>query len=358
MTKKILALGLLAGVALTAVSVATWAADKAPTTAHDHAAMLAQQAGMDLKDMKEMYKRPADIPFPKDNAYSDAKYDLGKQLFFDPRLSRSKVMSCATCHNPSFSWGDGLAKGVGDKHNPLGRRTPTAMNLAWDTLFFWDGRAASLEEQALGPIASPGEMNMPHETMIADLKQIAPYHDAFAKAFPGEADPVTKENVAKAIATFERKIVSGKAPFDKWIEGDDKAISESAQRGFVIFNTKGQCATCHSGWNFGNSAMFHDLGLKDDDIGRAKIVTDDPNMQHAFKTVGLRNIAERGPYMHDGSLPTLEAVVDHYNNGFEKRETVILQELNLTDEEKKDLVEFMKSLTSVDDPVTLPILPR
>lgn len=321
---------------------------------------LAEEAGTTVVDLKEMYARPTDpIPEPEDNKFTEARYELGKMLFFDPRLSRSQVMSCATCHNPSFSWGDALPKGVGDKHGELGRRVPTILNIAWDDLFFWDGRAASIEEQALGPIESSVEMNLPHETMIKDMKGVKGYGPYFAKAFPQEADPVTKENIAKAIAMFERRVISGDAPFDKWLKGDEKAIDESAKRGFVLFNTKGNCAVCHSSWRFSDGS-FHDIGVNDDDIGRGKFVKDDVLMQHAFKTVGLRNIAERGPYMHNGSVPTLEAVIDHYNDGFVERESLspAMKKLGLTDVEKADMVEFLKTLSSQDEPVTLPTLPR
>lgn len=311
----------------------------------------------DIDSLKEKYKRPDAIAYPADNPYSDAKYALGKQLFFDTRLSGSGVTSCATCHNPSFDWGDGMGKAIGFDHKQLGRKTPTLLNLAGDKLFFWDGRAKSLEQQALGPISAPGEMNMPLEAMIKQL-DVPQYKSHFEASFPNEKDPVTKENVAKAIATFERKIVSGTAPFDQWLDGDEEAISESAKRGFVTFNKKANCAACHSGWSFSDSS-FHDIGLNDDDIGRAKIVPL-ATMQHAFKTVGLRNIDRRYPYMHNGSLKTLEAVVDHYNGAFTKRKSLdgFMVPLNLSETEKSDLVAFLHTLTSVDTPVTLPSLPR
>jgi cytochrome c peroxidase len=351
MRKLSLILSLLVGVSF---SVPAFAAEAT-------AESIAAGAGTSVADLKEMFQRPAasDIPFPEENTYSAAKYDLGKMLFFDPRLSRSQVTSCATCHNPSFSWGDSLSKGVGDYHKELGRRDPSLLNLAWDENFFWDGRADSLEQQALGPIASEVEMNLPHDVMVARLKGITGYASYFAGAFPGEKDPVTKDNVAKAIATFERKIISGEAPFDKWVKGDDASMEESAKRGFVLFNTKGNCAACHSSWRFSDSS-FHDIGINDDDVGRGKLVSGDPLMMHAFKTVGLRNIAERGPYMHNGSVPTLEAVIDHYNDGFVQRESLspAIQKLNLTADEKKDLVAFLKALSSKDEAVTIPVLPR
>ncbi|MBN8531305.1 MAG: c-type cytochrome [Alphaproteobacteria bacterium] len=323
------------------------------------AATAAEEAKkIDLPKLKAQYKRPKDIPHPKENPYSQAKATLGKALFFDPRLSRSGVMSCATCHNPSFSWGEWHEKGVGDFHKVLGRKDPTVLNLAWDELYFWDGRADSLEAQALGPIEAEGEMNMKLDSAVGILKSIKGYRPLFEAAFPGEKEPITKENIGKAIATFERTIVSGEAPFDRWIKGDEKAISAEAKQGFELFNTKAKCASCHSSWRFSDGS-FHDIGLPSKDVGRGAHL-DLAKMKHAFKTVGLRNIDQRAPYMHDGSVKTLEEVVDHYDKGFVKRPSLsdIITPLGLTPEEKKSLVAFMKTLTSVDAPVTLPILPQ
>lgn len=315
-------------------------------------------ASTDIEALKESYKRPKEIPFPEENPYSKEKEILGKMLYFDPRLSRSGVMSCATCHNPSFDWGDGLPKGIGDFHKELGRKTPTILNLAWDELFFWDGRAESLEEQALGPIESSAEMGMPLNAMIENLENIKGYAPYFEAAFPDEKNPITKENVAKAIATFERTVISGTAPFDEWIEGKEDAISEEAKKGFALFNGKANCAACHSGWNFSDNS-FHDIGIPDKDLGRYKVFELD-SMKHAFKTVGLRNIERRGPYMHDGSVKTLKEVVDHYNDGFVERPSLSddIKKLNLTEDEKNAIVAFMKTLTSKDPEVTVPVLPR
>lgn len=316
----------------------------------------------ELDKMKGGYVRPKEIPYPDDNPYSKEKEELGKILYFDPRLSSSGTQSCATCHNPSFSWEDGMALGTGHEHKKLGRATPTILNLAWDELFFWDGRADSLENQALGPIKSEGEMAMPIDLMISKLNDIKGYKPLFEKAFYAKnpADTkITPEQIAMAIATYERGVVSAEAPFDKWINGDEAAISDSAKRGFVLFNTKANCAACHSGWNLSDGS-YHDIGLKSEDIGRGKLLPNIPGMKHAFKTVGLRNIAERAPYMHDGSLATLEAVVDHYNGGFIQRESLStdVKPLNLTAADKEDLVAFLHSLSSKDKPVELPVLPR
>jgi cytochrome c peroxidase len=308
--------------------------------------------------LKEQYKRPDKIPFPKENPYSKAKESLGKILFFEPRISRSGVMSCATCHNPGFGWTDSNPKGVGDFHKILPRKDPTILNLAWDKLFFWDGRAEGLEMQALMPIQADGEMHISADDMTQRLKSINEYAQLFKKAFPEDPDPIRSENVARALATFERTVISGIAPFDLWIQGDKTAIPESAKRGFLIFNKKAQCAACHSGWNFSDGS-FHDIGIDDDDIGRGKWLSLSV-MQHAFKTVGLREIERRAPYMHNGSLPSLLDVVNHYDHGFVARESLAgeVKPLHLTEQEKTDLVAFLKTLTSHNEPVIIPQLPR
>lgn len=316
----------------------------------------------ELTKLKAAYARPAEIPYPKENPFSQEKADLGKVLYFDPRLSASGTQSCATCHNPSFSWGDGMGLGTGDGHKKLGRKSPTILNLAWDheaEAYMWDGRKTSLEDQALGPITADKEMNMAIDNLIGHLKEIKGYEPMFKAAFPSEADPLKAENIAKAIATYERGVISGEAPFDKWIKGDESAISEEAKKGFVLYNTKANCAACHSGWRFSDGS-FHDIGLKDEDIGRGAHLPNVVSMQHAFKTVGLRNIELRGPYMHNGSLKTLEDVVNHYNDGFAKRESLSdqIKPLNLTAQEKTEIVAFLKTLTSKDKAVDLPVLPR
>lgn len=308
--------------------------------------------------MKAQYIRPDSIPFPKDNPYSQAKASLGKTLFFETRLSRSKVMSCATCHNPGFGWTDGNATGTGDFHKALPRKSPTILNLAWDDLLFWDGRAEGLEKQAIGPMQAEGEMHMPLDQLVDRLKGIGEYLSLFQAAFPDDGNPITSENIAKALATFERTVVSGEAPFDRWIKGDESAISAEAKRGFLIFNTKGNCAACHSDWRFSDGS-FHDIGIKDEDIGRGKWLKLTP-MQHAFKTMGLRNIGRRAPYMHNGSMATLLDVIDHYDHGFVKRESLAddIKPLHLSPQEKQDLIAFLKTLTSKDEPITIPDMPK
>src|SRR6478735_1623405 len=318
---------------------------------------LGQKAPAGLDAMKAQYKRPASIPFPKDNPYTPEKLALGKKLYFDTRISVSSAQSCASCHSPAFGWADGLPVGVGFGMAQLGRHSPTIVNAAWGAIFMWDGRLANLEEQALGPIQSPGEMNMPIEKLMERLTSIPEYKPLFASAFPGEG--MKAKTLAAAIATYERTVVSERAPFDAWIDGNEKAISDEAKRGFAVFNTKAMCSSCHEGWNLTNDG-FQDIGLPSKDIGRGEFVPGVIKMAHAFKTPGLREIARRAPYMHDGSLATLEAVVEHYDRGGVDRpsRSDLMKPLGLTAQEKTDLVVFLNTLTSNLSPTAVPTLPR
>jgi cytochrome c peroxidase len=312
----------------------------------------------DYRAYLKKYERPRAILQPGDNGNSPERELLGKTLFFDPRLSGSNWISCATCHNPAISWGDGLPKAIGHGMQELGRRTPTILNLAWAPALFWDGRAASLEEQALGPIAAPGEMNMPLGKMVEKIRSVPGYRSLFDKAYPNEG--IDEKTIAKAIANFERTVVSADAPFDRWVEGDENAVSEEAKRGFLLFNTKANCAKCHGGWRFTDDS-FHDIGASGADPGRGKLFPAVEIMQYAFKTPTLRNVDRRAPYMHDGSSNSLEDVVELYQTGGAVKRSSLSAEikpLNLNEQEKRDLVAFLKTLTSVDRAVEIPALPR
>ena len=252
-----------------------------------------------IEAMKADYRRPATIPDSEDKAAFSKRAALGKSLFFDPRLSKAGDFSCASCHNPSLAWSDGLPTAIGHMGRRAERRTPGLENLAWGGPFFWDGRASSLEDQARGPMQAAKEMDTPLEHVVDTVSSIPGYRSAFAEAFPGAT--IAIDLVVKAIADFERTIVSEKAPFDAWIEGDEKAISASARRGFLLFNDKGHCATCHSGWRLTDDG-FHDVGVDSADIGRGKLIPKNPIVAYAFKTPSLRNVALRAPYMHDGSF--------------------------------------------------------
>jgi len=305
---------------------------------------------------QEKYRRPAEIPFPKSNPYSEAKTKLGRMLFFDPILSGSGVRSCANCHNPSLSWGDGLPRAIGEKKSAL--RAPTLLNVAWVPRLGWDGHFRDLEAVAFGPITAPGNMNLPEKVLIERLSAIPGYVDAFDAAF-GDGE-ITRRKIELVIATFERSIVSGEAPFDRWLKGDETAISEAAKRGFGLFNSKANCASCHSGWSFTDNS-FHDIGTaKGDDIGRARLFPKSIKLRYAFKTPTLRDVARRAPYMHNGSVVTLDAVIDLYDRGGIDRpsRSDLISPLRLTKDEKADLVAFLHTLTSAPESVPVPVLPR
>lgn len=301
------------------------------------------------------FKRPDSIPFPADNPYTPAKAALGKMLFFETRLSRDKNLNCASCHNPSFGWQVPFAQAIGAGGKPLGRRAPTALNQAWGHQFFWDGRAASLEDQAKGPIQAPAEMDLPLTTAVQRLKEVEGYRRAFDKAFAKEG--LTETTIVKAIATYERTIVTGDTPFDRWMRGDEKALPDTARRGFALFTGKARCVACHSGWNFTDD-KFHDIGLPTEDRGRA-IVTGNSADAFAFKTPGLREIASRSPYMHMGQIATLEAVIAHYIGGGVPRpsRSDLMQPVPLSGQDISDLAAFLRSLSSPQTTQSLPNLP-
>src|SRR6185312_7132959 len=309
-------------------------------------------------DLRGLYRRPTEIPFPKNNPYSETKAKLGQTLFFDPILSGSRTRSCASCHSPSLSWTDGLSLAVGEHQKQLKLKSPTLLNIAWIEPLGWDGHFHTLESVAFGPINSPGNMNANEKLVIQRLSAIPGYVHAFDMAFG--AGPVTKKKIEDAVATFERTIVSADAPFDSWVNGDDHAIGDDAKAGFVLFNSKARCSSCHTGWLFTDNS-FHDIGVaRAADMGRGKLFPKSVKLKHAFKVPTLRDAARRAPYMHDGSLKDLHAVVDLYNRGGVNRPSRSAQivPLHLTEREKKELIAFLDTLTSPSKPATVPALPR
>lgn len=311
----------------------------------------------DLEARQTPFHRPATIPFPADNPYTPEAALLGRTLFFDARLSGSGALACASCHNPSFGWEDGQDRGRGEGLKQLGRHTPTVLNGAWGNLFFWDGRAASLEAQASGPMGNPREMNLDLTKLAARLTAIGGYAPLFQRAFPGE--PISLGTVTKAIAVFERTVASGPAPFDAWLDGKQTALSDSAKRGFVLFTGDAHCAACHSGWNFTDN-KFHDIGLADDDRGRVLIDAADLGAEHGFKTPTLRNIARRAPYMHNGRFPDLKTVIAHYLTGGVDRPSrdPNMKPLALSLQQLDDLVAFLGSLSEPARSFPAPTLPQ
>jgi len=293
---------------------------------------------------KDAYRRPDGILSPSYNPLTAEKATLGKTLFFDARLSRDGKMSCSTCHAPDKRWSDGRLRPLGSEHVPNARRTPTVLNSAWLTALMWDGRAGSLEAQAVLPITTPHEMNFDIPALITRLQAINGYQPLFMQAF-GDAT-INQKRVTQALASFQRTLVSQTAPFDRWVSGDENAISESAKRGFALFGGKARCATCHSSWRFTDDS-FHDIGLRTEDIGRgAKVPAEVTLMQYAFKTPSLRDLPINGPYMHDGSMLSLEEVIKHYEKGGidRKSRSLEMKTFELTDEERQTLVDFIKTL--------------
>jgi cytochrome c peroxidase len=314
------------------------------------AAALAQSSDSGLAALKDKFRRPAAIPFPASNPYSAEKRALGERLFRDKSLSADGSIACASCHERAKGFSDGRVTAVGVPRRALARHTPTLWNLAWAGPVFWDGRARSLEEQAAGPIIAPDEMAQPMDRLIARLAAKRDYVRAFAKAFPD--DPrVTEENLKKAIATYERTLVSPPTRFDRFVAGDDGALSSQEVDGFRLFAGKAGCVNCHTGWAFTDHA-FYDIGLASEDRGRGAVLRLD-KAEHAFKTPSLREAARRAPYMHDGSLATLAEVVRHYASGITDRATLPpdLRRISLSASEQAALVAFLKTLTFEGDPL-------
>ncbi len=299
---------------------------------------------------------PAQVPLglpelkePKDNPSTPGKIELGKMLFFDKRLSTDKSISCASCHDPAKGYSNGEQFATGFENQKGGRNSPTVINSAFHAFQFWDGRAATLEEQALGPIQNPVEMNMKMELALERINGIPEYSRRFQEEF---GEPASDEALAKALAAFERTLLSGDAPYDRFEAGDKTAMSEAAQRGKDLFFGKANCTACHSGGNFTDNS-FHNVGIGMDqekpDEGRfaiSKLGGD----TGAFKTPTLREIVRTAPYMHDGSLKTLKEVVEHYNKGGIANEYLDEEifEMNLSEQELNDLVIFLKEGLSSD----------
>jgi len=311
----------------------------------------------DLAALKELYRRPLSIPFPEAAPYSPQMATLGKMLFFDPRLSKAENVNCVSCHNPSFGYEMSTQKAVGASSQQMKRHTQTLLNAAWIPVFNWDGRAIDLEHQAAGPITEIHTMNGRFDHIVKRLSGIDEYRTWFDRLFPGVG--ITRDTILRAIATYERTIVSGWAPFDRWVEGDENAISEAAKRGFKLFNGKAGCASCHTGWNFTDS-QFHDTGLASEDQGRVPFDPMNRKAPYAFKTPTLRNLTHRAPFMHDGSMPDLEAVIAHFESGGIQRPSLApaIKPFKLSNEERADLIAFLESLTAERTKTAMPILPN
>lgn len=301
------------------------------------------------------------IAAPEDNPPTPAKDELGRLLYFDKRLSRDNTVSCASCHNPAQGWTDQKPVSDGIRGQKGGRNSPTVLNAAYHELQFWDGRAPSLEEQAKGPIANPVEMGFTHEEVVDRISKIKGYRRLFKQAFGDEK--VTIDRIAQALATFERlNALTGGSPFDRHEAGDPKALTDEQLEGMRLFFGKANCSVCHAGKSFADGD-FHNLGVgmtaAKPDLGRYE-VTKQERDRGAFRTPTLRNLTDTFPYMHDGSLGTLEAVIDFYDRGGEKNDWLSsdMKPLGLTPAEKARLVAFLKALdgekASVAEPKAFP----
>jgi cytochrome c peroxidase len=377
-------------VALGDASLTTGIPGRGPLTDEEITAWLTNPANhkpLDLTLPKGLDAAKANVFIPENNPITRAKIELGRQLYFDTRLSLDSSVSCASCHDPAQGYGAATRFGVGIQGKEGGRNSPVSYNRLFSREQFWDGRAATLEDQAVGPIANAIEMGNTHEACVAFLAGIPGYKKQFDMIFE---DGITIDNVGKALATFERVIVTGPTPFDyaselanfKKIFADDledldalkeddpefyekyeqltkatkeNPMSESAQRGMVLFSSKANCAVCHAGANF-TDEQYHNLGVGMDvatpDLGRYEITKKESD-RGAFKTPTLRNIALSPPYMHDGSQATLEEVIHWYDIGGHKNPWLSdkMKPLQLTAQEKADLLAFMVEGLTGDFPV-------
>ena len=296
------------------------------------------------------------MPVPADNPLTAESIALGRKLFYDTRLSGDNSVACASCHHPGLGFADGKPVSTGMAGKKGGRNAPTVLNAAYNSSQFWDGRAPSLEKQASGPIENPVEMNLSHQVCVERLNQDGEYRALFEKAFgPG---PVSIEKLEKAIASFERTVISGNSPFDRYQYGGDKsALSESAVRGLAVFKDpkRGNCAVCHTiegKYALFTDGEFHNIGagvgptgeLKD--LGRYEVTKAEKD-KGAFRTPTLRHIAKTAPYMHDGSLKTLREVVDFYIGGGTSNPYLDkdMKPLALRPQDRADLIAFLESLT-------------
>jgi cytochrome c peroxidase len=278
---------------------------------------------------------------------------LGALLFADPRLSGSGRRSCTGCHEPGRALTDGRRKARALSGGDLQRNTPSLWNLAWSRLYFWDGRAPSLEAQVRAPIEAPEEMGGDWPVILGRLEADAEVARRFRAVFVDAQPPISRETVVKALAAYVRSLISPRTRFDAWIEGDAGALSAGEVRGFRLFTGKAGCVLCHAGWRFTDD-KFHDIGLPGKDPGRGAVPGGTPGLG-AFKTPGLRELTHTAPYMHDGSLPTLAAVLAHYSGGFQRRPSLapnMKRDLRLGAQEKADLVAFLRTLSSETAPRT------
>ena len=288
------------------------------------------------------------VEWPADNAFTQKRWELGRKLFFDPVLSIDGTVSCASCHAPELAFADTLATTPGVFGRPGTRNAPSLANVAYHPYLLREGSVPTLEMQVLVPIQEANEFNHNIVDLAEELRQIPEYVSMSQQAYQREPDPFV---ITRALATFERTLVSGNSPFDRYQNGNKSALTASQLRGMnLFFGTRTNCGSCHGGFNF-TLYGFENNGLYETyaDNGRVRL-TGDPADLALFKTPSLRNVALTPPYMHDGSLKTLQEVVEHYNSGGKAHpnKSSVITPLNLTEQEKADLVSFLESLTDED----------
>jgi len=315
----------------------------------------------------QSWRLPDEPKSPRNNIWNKRRAELGKQLFFDPRLSGTGQVTCASCHFPERGWADGLPTAVRFQGKVMSLASPHLVNIAYNKIFMWDGRKLTLEEQAYGGQGKKADINAASpvgpEVVVERLKEIKGYIKSFSKVYPGEG--LTRETIAKAIASFERTIVSINTPFDRWVKGDPNAMTEQQIRGFRLFADvdKGNCAGCHQAPNFTDNS-FHNIGLAsfgkpNYHPGRGKQVAN-KIMDGAFKTPALRDVVLTAPYFHDGSAMTLRDVVNHYASGGVEKSNLspMFKKANLNDTEKEDVIAFLHAITGQHKPFIYPVLPQ
>ncbi|MDX2032890.1 MAG: cytochrome c peroxidase [Blastocatellia bacterium] len=332
----------------------------------------------------ESVKKLAAPQEPVNNRGESARVELGYRLFFDPILSGDQTTSCATCHHPNYGMADGLKRGVGvggrgygpqreGTGRELQRNTPSLFNVVYSPILFWDGRAGSLEEQAIGPLFSEEEMNQPSAAeLLKRLRAVPEYRQMFGNAFGIDSKvdgrEITLPNIVRAIAAFERKLNVTETAYDQFVRGQDDRLTNEQLRGLVVFFGQGQCAACHTPPHFhddvlssiGTPASAEKGAPHDNDPGFAAVIRREDTFG-MFKTPGLRNVERTAPYMHNGVFKTLEEVVDFYNDGGGRgrglnvpSQDTKVQKLDLTDQQKRDLVAFLKSLNDLAPPPVVP----
>jgi cytochrome c peroxidase len=309
-----------------------------------------------LKKAQENFKPiPSIVPAVKDNAVTHEKVELGKLLFFDPRLSASEIISCNTCHNLATGGVDAGPTSVGHGWQKGPRRAPTVYNAVFNLAQFWDGRAADLKAQAKGPVQASAEMDATPDHLVKTLASMPVYVEMFQKAFPNEPSPVTFDNFAKAVEAFEATLITPASKFDQYLEGDEAALNEQEKSGLKLFMEKG-CVACHNGINVGGQGYFP-FGVVENPGAEVLPLTDKGRFnvsktasdEYVFRAAPLRNVAQRAPYFHSGQVWSLKQAVGVMGSS--------QLGAKLTDREEDDIVAFLESLTGEPPAIQYPALP-